>query len=205
MNAVTFADHMPRNIQSRPSIHFTPNTGWMNDPNGLIYQNGVYQMFFQHNPFDTKWENMCWGHATSKDLLHWEQTDTALFPDCDGTMFSGSGIVNERGLLGLPEDAQIYFYTCAGNIGKWSKDKVFTQKIAYSTDGGKTVYKKDGFIVENFADGNRDPKVYWHEETGAYYMALYLDKNDFKILRSMDLENWETSDKCELNPSYRLG
>lgn len=202
MNAVSFSDHMPVNTQSRPLIHFTPNTGWINDPNGLIYQNGIYQMYFQHNPFDTRWQNMCWGHAYSKDLLHWEQVETALYPDCDGTMFSGSGIVNEKGLLGLPEDAQIYFYTCAGGEGEWSKDKVFTQKIAYTAGGGNTVHKMDGFIVENFVKGNRDPKVYWHEETSAYYMALYLDKNDFMILRSTDLQNWETSHKFELKEAW---
>ena len=202
LDAVTFSDSMPANIQSRPLIHFTPNTGWMNDPNGLVYQNGVYQMFFQHNPFDTRWENMCWGHAVSKDLIHWEQVDTALFPDEDGTMFSGGAIVNERGLLGLPEDSQIYFYTCAGGSNAWSKGKKFTQKIAYSTDGGKTVHKKEGCIVDNFVEGNRDPKVYWHEETNAYYMVLYLDGNDFMILRSDDLQNWETSQKLTFKDAW---
>ncbi len=202
LNAVTFSDSMPRNTQSRPLIHFTPNVGWMNDPNGLICQNGEYQMFFQYNPFDTKWENMCWGHAVSKDLLHWEQLDTALFPDEDGTMFSGSGIVNEKGLLGLPEDAQIYFYTCAGNNGAWSKDKPFRQKIAYSMDGGRTVAKKDGFIVDCFAEGNRDPKVYWHEETKAYYMALYMSGNEFMVLRSENLEDWTVSQKLELPEAW---
>ena len=80
----------------RPSIHFTPQTGWMNDPNGLVYAEGVYHLYFQHNPFDVQWENMSWGHAVSRDLLHWEQKDDVLFPDETGTMFSGSGIVNDR-------------------------------------------------------------------------------------------------------------
>lgn len=92
----------------RPSIHFTPQTGWMNDPNGLVYAEGVYHLYFQHNPFDVQWENMSWGHAVSRDLLHWEQKDDVLFPDETGTMFSGSGIVNDRKMLGLPEDALVF-------------------------------------------------------------------------------------------------
>ena len=118
----------------RPSIHFTPQTGWMNDPNGLVYAEGVYHLYFQHNPFDVQWENMSWGHAVSRDLLHWEQKDDVLFPDETGTMFSGSGIVNDRKMLGLPEDALVFFYTAAGNNNKWSAGKQFTQRIAYSTD-----------------------------------------------------------------------
>ena len=118
----------------RPSIHFTPQTGWMNDPNGLVYAEGVYHLYFQHNPFDVQWENMSWGHAVSRDLLHWEQKDDVLFPDETGTMFSGSGIVNDRKMLGLPEDAVIFFYTADGNNNKWSAGKQFTQRIAYSTD-----------------------------------------------------------------------
>lgn len=118
----------------RPSIHFTPQTGWMNDPNGLVYADGNYHLYFQHNPFDVQWENMSWGHAVSRDLLHWEQKDDVLFPDETGTMFSGSGIVNDRKMLGLPEDAVIFFYTADGNNNKWSAGKQFTQRIAYSTD-----------------------------------------------------------------------
>ena len=108
----------------------------MNDPNGLVYAEGVYHLYFQHNPFDVQWENMSWGHAVSRDLLHWEQKDDVLFPDETGTMFSGSGIVNDRKMLGLPEDALVFFYTAAGNNNKWSAGKQFTQRIAYSTDGG---------------------------------------------------------------------
>ena len=86
MDAISLSDTVPENLQSRPLLHFAPRTGWMNDPNGLLYKDGVYHLYFQYNPFDTRWENMCWGHAVSKDLLHWEQKETALYPDSDGVM-----------------------------------------------------------------------------------------------------------------------
>ena len=178
----------------RPSIHFTPQTGWMNDPNGLVYAEGVYHLYFQHNPFDVQWENMSWGHAVSRDLLHWEQKDDVLFPDETGTMFSGSGIVNDRKMLGLPEDALVFFYTAAGNNNKWSAGKQFTQRIAYSTDGGETLHKIDKGVLPTVCKENRDPKVFWHEKSGAYIMTLWLEENDFGIFRSTDLLKWEQTD-----------
>ena len=181
LDAVSLCDSIPENTQPHPLIHFAPDTGWMNDPNGLIYQDGIYHMYFQQNPFDTRWENMCWGHAVSRDLLHWEQKETALYPDSDGVVYSGSGIVNEHGMLGLPKDAHIFFYTCAGNKSKWSLGKTFNQRIAYSTDGGKSIAKLEGSVVKHISEENRDPKVYWHEESKAYYMVLYLKANDFMI------------------------
>ncbi len=190
MEAIAQSDSAPENISKRPVIHFTPNTGWLNDPNGLIFHEGIYHLFFQHNPFDTRWENMSWGHALSRDLLHWEQKDDVLFPDEDGTMFSGCGIVNEQGKLGLEKDTEIFFYTCAGDTSKWSRDKKFVQKIAYSTDHGMTFVKKEGCVLEHIADENRDPKVYWHENRRLYYMVLYLEENDYAIFHSADLEKW---------------
>lgn len=208
LEAIALTDGIPVNQQSHPLIHFAPRTGWMNDPNGLIKQNGMYHLFFQHNPFDTRWENMCWGHAVSQDLIHWEQLEMVLYPDENGTIYSGSGIVNERGLLDLPKDAQIFFYTSAGGTSEWSKGKTFTQRIAYSTDGGKSLAKMEGCAVKQLAKENRDPKVYWHEESGAYYMVLYLSGNDFAILRSKDLKNWKrtqifTLEKCWECPDLR--
>ena len=186
----------------RPLYHFTPQYGWMNDPNGLVYAEGVYHLYFQHNPFDVQWENMSWGHAVSRDLLHWEQKDDVLFPDETGTMFSGSGIVNDRKMLGLPEDALVFFYTAAGNNNKWSAGKQFTQRIAYSTDGGETLHKIDKSVLPTVCKENRDPKVFWHEKSGAYIMTLWLEENDFGIFRSTDLLNWEQTDRLTFKEAW---
>lgn len=186
----------------RPTVHFTPQTGWINDPNGLVYQNGVYHLYFQHNPFDTKWENMCWGHAVSTDLLHWEQQDTVLFPDDHGMIFSGSGIVNERGLLGLPKDALVFFYTAAANCNDWAAGRDSVQRIAYSMDGGRTLVKTDQGVVEPLNWENRDPKVFWHEESSAYIMMLWIEGNVFGILRSTDLLEWQLSDRVTLEGGF---
>lgn len=186
----------------RPAVHFTAQSGWINDPNGLVYQDGVYHLYFQYNPFDTRWENMCWGHAESVDLLHWEQLETALYPDATGTMFSGSGIVNERGLLDLPKDALIFFYTAAAASNEWTAAKGFTQRIAYSLDGGRTLVKTDRGALPTVEGENRDPKVFWHEESQAYIMVLWLYEDVFGVYRSADLESWEESDRVKLDKGW---
>lgn len=188
--------------EHRPQIHFTADTGWTNDPNGLILADGIYHLYFQYNPFNTSWENMSWGHAVSTDLLHWKQEDTVMFPDESGTMFSGCAITNEREMLGLPKDALLFFYTAAGGANKWSKGLEFTQKIAYSLDGGRTLTKMPIPCLPTIEKENRDPKVYWHEETQAYVMALFLEKNDFAIFRSKDLLHWEQSDRFTLEDAW---
>lgn len=99
--------NLPYIKQNRPKIHFTANTGWINDPNGLVYDKGIYHLYFQYNPFHIYWQNMCLGHAVSKDLLHWKQLDTVMTPDENGTIFSGSAIINERECLDLPEELSI--------------------------------------------------------------------------------------------------
>ncbi len=188
--------------EDRPVIHFAANAGWTNDPNGLIYADGVYHLYFQYNPFGIAWNNMSWGHAVSRDLLHWSQEDSVMFPDESGTMFSGSAIKNERKLLGLPQDAILFYYTAAGDTNAWSQGQGFTQKIAYSLDGGKTLVKKKEPCLPMLCEENRDPKVYWHEETGAYVMALFLKGNDYGIYRSKDLEHWEETDRFTLEEAW---
>lgn len=185
-----------------PSIHFTAETGWINDPNGLVYKDGIYHLYFQYNPFDIQWENMSWGHAISSDLLHWEQLDAVLFPDENGAMFSGCGIVNEREMLGLPADALLFFYTTAGGANTWSAGRNFAQRVAYSIDNGNTLIKSDLGVLDTICCENRDPKVFWHERSHAYIMVLWLEKNDFGIFRSEDLENWEESDRLTLQDAW---
>lgn len=186
----------------RPSIHFTAKTGWINDPNGLVYKDGIYHLYFQYNPFDTQWDNMSWGHAVSRDLLHWQQKDAVLFPDENGMMYSGSGIVNERSCLGFSEAALLFFYSAAGGTNPWGEEKQFTQRVAVSTDGGDTLQKTEVGILDTICKENRDPKVFWHEESGAYIMVLWLEENDFAIFRSGNLQTWNMTDRFTLDQAW---
>jgi len=171
----------------RPQFHFSARRGWLNDPNGLVYHNGVYHLFFQHNPYGWSWGNMHWGHATSADLVHWTEHPIAIYPDELGTAFSGSAVVDERNTAGLQTGTRppvICIYTAAG--------KEFTQCLSVSNDDGATWSKFAGNpVLKQLVPGNRDPKVFWHEPTSRWIMALYLDKNDFAIFGSPDLKQWE--------------
>jgi len=189
---------------NRPTIHFTPNTGWMNDPNGLVFYNGIYHMYFQYNPFNTKWQNMCWGHATSKDLLHWTQCKTVLYPDKHGMIFSGSGIVNDKALLGQKKDSLLFFYTAAGGFGNvlQSKGKLSTQRVAASNDEGKTLEKVECGVIPTIKKENRDPKVFYHEKSQSYICVLWLEETTYCILRSDDLENWKETQRFNFTGAW---
>lgn len=163
----------------RPQFHFTPEKNWHNDPNGLVYYDGEYHLFYQYNPKGREWGYMHWGHAVSRDLVHWEHLPVALYPDensedkVDCTAFSGSAIVDKNNLLGKQKGSEktlIAFYT-SQNCG---------QRIAYSTDKGRTWEKFEGnpVIPYDEKDDARDPKVFWHEPTGKYVMALYRKTTD---------------------------
>lgn len=180
-----------------PYIHFAPNGGWLNDPNGLVYLNGIYHMFYQCNPFGQTWGNVSWGHATSTDLLHWIHKPIALFPDQNGQIYSGCGIVNEDGLLGLPNDALIFYYTATGTRNDITDKPLFHQRTAVSMDNGKTFYKAADTILPSITDENRDPKVYKHANSHGYYMVLYMEKNTYAIFHSFDMMNWEHSQDIE--------
>lgn len=187
---------------TRPEIHFTANTGWINDPNGLVYQNGVYHMYFQYNPFHIEWDNMSWGHATSTDLLHWTCKDTVMWPDEYGMIFSGSGLSNDRGMLDLPKDALLYYYSAAGGTTTWSKDREFVQGIAFSTDQGNRLKKMKDVFIPTIVKENRDPKVFWHEESQAYIMVLWLQEDEFAVLRSIDLKDFTISQRLRLKDAF---
>lgn len=197
-DAIRTADERPGPADAHPAIHFAAENGWINDPNGLVAQDGVFHLYFQHNPVDMVWENMTWGHAVSRDLLHWTQLDNAMYPDGDGTIFSGCGLENRQGALGLPPNALLFFYTCAGDTSAWSRGKRATQRLAYSLDGGRTLVKRPAPAVEHIVGLNRDPKVYWYAPKKLYYMALYLEEDEFAILNSTDLTRFEVTQRLTM-------
>jgi len=178
----------------RPCAHFTAKRGWLNDPNGLTFYNGKYLMFYQHNPVAVTWENMHWGYAVSDDLIHWKEKDIALFPDENGTVFSGSAIIDTRNITGLKEndnDVILLFYTCAGSTSETSKGRPFTQNLAYSVDGGETFVKYGKPLIGQIRGGNRDPKVVYYKPDDIYIMSLFLEEHEFALFRSRNLLDWE--------------
>lgn len=185
----------------RPLSHFTTRYGWINDPNGLVYADGVYHMFYQHNPAGTRWGNMHWGHATSPDLVHWTEQDEALYPDTTGTMYSGSAVADMDNLSGLGDGTHtpiLLYYTAAGENSLLSHGQPFTQRLAYSTDGGVTFHKYPDGMIPHIIGGNRDPKVVWAEELSCWLLALYLDGNEYALFRSPDLLHWSEFQRLTL-------
>lgn len=176
----------------RPQFHFTPMVGWTNDPNGLVYLDGEYHLFFQHNPYGTEWGNMTWGHAVSRDLVHWEEIGDALYADRLGTMYSGSAVVDHNNTSGFGKGSTppiVNFFTSAG-AHSYEK-RPFTQSIAYSTDRGRTWTKYAGNpVVDHIDEQNRDPKVFWHKASGQWVMVLYLTRGEFTLLASRNLREW---------------
>ena len=172
-----------QNDKSRPVYHFAPPYGWINDPNGMVYHNGLYHLYYQYNPYGNRWGNMNWGHAVSKDLTTWEHRPVALAPDSLGQIFSGSAIVDKDNTAGFGNDALIAIYTSAGEKQ--------VQSIAYSFDNGVTFTKYEGNPVlrdPNYKD-YRDPKVSWLPEFGQWIMPLATG-HTISIYGSKDLKNW---------------
>lgn len=178
----------------RPQFHFSSRRGWNNDPNGLLYYAGKYHLFYQHNPYGTRWGNMHWGHAVSPDLVHWHELPIALYPDELGTMYSGSGVVDWHNTTGFgagDEPPLVLIYTAAGDP--------FTQCLAHSNDRGRTWRKYEGNpVLGHIAGRNRDPKVIWHEPTRRWIMALFLDGHEYALLASEDLKAWQILQRLEL-------
>jgi len=177
----------------RPAYHFSPKKGWMNDPNGLVYLNGTYHLFFQHNPDSTVWGPMHWGHATSTDLVHWEERPIALFPDELGTIFSGSAVVDRDNTAGFGENALVAIFTQHSHEIEEQKTGLHeTQGIAYSLDEGATWTKYDGNpVLPNPGIWDfRDPKVMWHPETAQWIMTL-ATKQTITFYGSKNLKDWE--------------
>lgn len=176
--------------EKRPQFHFTTKRGWINDPNGLIFYEGEYHLFYQHNPYEREWENMHWGHAVSKDMIHWEELSTALYPDELGTMFSGSAVIDYNNTAGLNKNdqpAMVAFYTAD------SPEKQ-VQCLAYSLDKGRTFTKYEGNPIIDSKEkwkskDTRDPKVFWYEPNQNWVMVLN-ERDGHSIYNSDNLKDW---------------
>lgn len=169
--------------QYRPIYHHTPAYGWMNDPNGMFYKDGVWHLYFQHNPFGSQWENMTWGHSTSTDLVHWTFEGDPVQPDVWGAIFSGSAVVDKENTAGFGKDAVVALYTSAAESQ--------IQSMAYSTDNGKTFTKYEGnpVITSNVPDF-RDPHMFWNEDIKKWNMILAAGQH-MEIYTSDNLKEWK--------------
>ena len=172
------------NEQYRPQIHFTPAKNWMNDPNGMVYVDGTYHLFYQYNPQGNGWGNMSWGHATSTDLIHWKEQAVALTRDELGDIFSGSAVIDKDNTAGFGAGAMVALYTSASGAQQ--------QSLAYSTDGGVNFTRYSGNpVIKNNDDNLRDPKVFWHADSKQWVMALAKGwAKGVELYGSSDLKNW---------------
>lgn len=180
----------------RPQYHFTPEEMWMNDPNGMVFYQGEYHLFYQYYPDSTVWGPMHWGHAVSTDLIHWEHLPVALYPDSLGSIFSGGAVIdwnNTSGFGSLEAPPMIVFFTHHDAKGREEGRMDFeTQSIAYSLDKGRTWTKYPGNpVIKNPGIPDfRDPNVIWHEKSGQWVLALAA-KDRLFIYNSSNLRDWE--------------
>ena len=167
----------------RPIYHHTPAYGWMNDPNGMFYKDGIWHLYYQYNPYGSQWENMTWAHSTSTDLIHWKNQGEAIQPDALGTIFSGNSVVDKENTAGFGKDAVVAFYTSAGAAQ--------TQSIAYSTDNGETFkkYVNNPILTSDVPDF-RDPNVFWNEEVKQWNLILAAGQQ-MNIYSSKNLKDWK--------------
>ena len=167
----------------RPLFHHTPSYGWMNDPNGMFYKDGVWHLYYQHNPYGSKWQNLSWGHSTSTDLINWKPEPEAIEPNGLGLVFSGSCVVDSAGTAGFGKNAVIALYTSA--------DVSQTQSLAWSTDDGTTFNIYPGNPILTMESEARDPNMFWHTPTQQWVMLLaHALDHEMLIFTSPDLKNW---------------
>nr|WP_299072818.1 glycoside hydrolase family 32 protein [uncultured Allomuricauda sp.] len=180
----------------RPQFHFSPSEKWMNDPNGLVYNGGIYHLFYQYYPEDIVWGPMHWGHAISKDMVRWEHKPIALYPDEHGLIFSGSAVVDKKNTSGFGTDGKIplvAIFTYHSEEGeKAGRNDFQTQGIAYSLDNGDTWEKFEGnpVIGNNGIKDFRDPKVFWHDDSESWILALVAGDHA-KFYTSKNLKDWD--------------
>ena len=173
----------------RPLYHHTPLYGWMNDPNGMFYKDGVWHLYYQYNPYGSQWENMTWGHSTSRDLVHWEAQPLAIEPDWLGTIFSGSCVTNG--------DEVVAIYTSAGHHQ--------TQSIAISKDNGRTFKKYEGNpVLTSDIPDFRDPNPFWNEDIKAWNLILAVGQ-EMRIYSSKDLKTWKEESRFGLGMGCHEG
>lgn len=167
----------------RPAFHHTPLYGWMNDPNGMFYKDGRWHLYYQYNPYGSKWQNMTWGHSVSDDLVNWEHLPEAIRPNGLGSVFSGSCAVDHDNTAGFGNDAVIALYTSAGTSQM--------QSLASSTDGGLTFNIYPSNPVLTLESEARDPKVFWNDSTKEWNMILaHALDHEMLIFSSPDMKNW---------------
>lgn len=167
----------------RPAYHHTPKYGWMNDPNGMFYKDGEWHMYYQWNPYGSKWQNMTWGHSSSKDLVNWEHHPAAIEPNGLGSVFSGSSAIDTENSAGFGKDAVVAMYTSAG-VSQ-------IQSLAYSHDNGETFTIYPGNPVITLESEARDPNMFWNPETKQWTLVLAhaLDR-EMLIFTSPDMKEW---------------
>lgn len=172
----------------RPVYHHTPAYGWMNDPNGMFYKDGVYHLYFQYNPYGSVWGNMHWGHSTSTDLMHWKFEGCAIVPDAWGAIFSGSCVVDHENTAGFGKEAVVAFYTSAKST-PWGDIQM--QSMAYSLDNGKTFTKYEGNPILTSSEKDfRDPKVFWYA-LGKHWVMILAVGQHMEIYSSVNLKEWK--------------
>lgn len=172
----------------RPVYHHTPAYGWMNDPNGMFYKDGLYHLYFQYNPYGSVWGNMHWGHSTSTDLMHWKFEGCAIVPDAWGAIFSGSCVVDHENTAGFGKEAVVAFYTSAKST-PWRDIQM--QSMAYSLDNGKTFTKYEGNPILTSSEKDfRDPKVFWYAPGKHWVMILAVGQH-MEIYSSVNLKEWK--------------
>lgn len=169
---------------NRPLYHHTPQWGWMNDPNGMFFKDGLWHLYYQHNPYGSKWQNLSWGHSTSTDLVHWKARDEALRPDALGMVFSGSSVVDKDNTAGFGKDAVVSIFTSA-NVSQ-------VQSLAYSLDEGKTFQHYTGNPIIAYEKETRDPNMFFNEKTGEWVLLLASAlEHEMVIFTSKDLKTWQ--------------
>lgn len=191
----------------RPQFHFSPKENWMNDPNGMVYFQGEYHLFYQHHPFDSVWGPMHWGHAISKDLVHWEHLPIALFPDEHGTIFSGSAVVDHYDSTGFfsGESGLVAIFTHADECPV-SKRPRQRQSVAYSHDKGRTWDKYEGnpVLIDESIEDFRDPKVFWFETEKKWIMVI-ASGDHVRFYSSKDMKLWNFTGEFGKEAGSHLG